>query len=80
MAVRRPNGRAVPLYAWWKGQKLGIVEARKQIYIPYLQDLYRQSPIYKQLLQYPPFAKISVHIKLQNKFPVGDCFLHRGHV
>lgn len=51
MAVRRPNGRAVPLYAWWKGQKLGIIEARKQIYIPYLQDLYRQSPIYKQLLE-----------------------------
>jgi hypothetical protein len=36
-AVRRPNGRAIPLYAWFKGQKLNIIEARRQIYIPYLQ-------------------------------------------
>lgn len=50
-AVRRPNGYAIPQYAWWKGQKLGIVEARKQIYIPLLQDLYRKSPAYVELLK-----------------------------
>lgn len=75
-AVRRPNGRAVPLYAWWprrlwrgesKGSKdldinldpqgnstthvkLGVIEARKQIYIPYLQELYRKHPAYQSLL------------------------------
>lgn len=50
-AVRRPNGYAIPQYAWWKGQKLGIVEARKQIYIPLLQELYRKSPTYVELLK-----------------------------
>jgi len=48
-AVRRPNGRNIPLYAWWHGKKLGIVEARKEIYIPYLQTLYRAHPVYKKL-------------------------------
>jgi len=37
--IRRPNGRAIPLYAWWNGQKLSVIEARKQIYIPELQKL-----------------------------------------
>lgn len=50
-AVRRPNGRAIPLYAWWEGEKLGVVEARKRIYIPYLQELYRKHPVYQQLLE-----------------------------
>lgn len=50
LPVRRPNGKIAPLYAWWKGQKLGIVEARKQIYIPYLQQLYRAHRVYQQLL------------------------------
>jgi len=49
--VRRPNGRAIPLYAWWGGKKLGIVEARKQIYIPYLQKLYRMELAYQKLLE-----------------------------
>jgi len=49
--VRRPNGKNIPLYAYWKGKKLGIVEARKQIYIPYLQYLYRSHPTYKKLLE-----------------------------
>ena len=73
-AVRRPNGRAVPLYAWWPRRratttttthkpvvsndlnpqgdyvKLGVIEARKQIYIPFLQELYRKHPAYQSLL------------------------------
>jgi len=48
--VRRPNGRTVPLYAFWEGERLGIVEARKRIYIPYLQALYRAHPTYTALL------------------------------
>ena len=49
--VRRPNGRNIPLYAFWGGKKLDIVKARKEIYIPHLQELYRASPIYQDLLK-----------------------------
>ncbi len=49
-AVRRPNGYEKPLYAWWEGEKLGVIEARKRIYIPFLQELYRAHPAYQQLL------------------------------
>jgi len=49
--VRRPNGKAIPLYAYWNGQKLNTVDARKQIYIPYLKQLYRANPVYQKLLQ-----------------------------
>ncbi|MBX9636970.1 MAG: hypothetical protein K2Q45_05405 [Nitrosomonas sp.] len=49
-AVRRPNGRAIPLYAWFEGEKLDVIEARKRIYIPYLQALYRKSKVYQELL------------------------------
>jgi hypothetical protein len=48
-AVRRPNGKIAPLYAWWQGKKLGIIESRKQIYIPYLQALYRNHPVYQRI-------------------------------
>lgn len=50
LPVRRPNGKKVPLYSWWKGQKLGVIESRKNIYIPYLQQLYRNHPTYQKLL------------------------------
>jgi hypothetical protein len=50
LPIRHPNGKAIPLYAWWKGQKLGVVEMRKQIYIPFLQAIYRQHPVYQQIL------------------------------
>ena len=51
LPVRRPNGRAVPLYAYWKGNKLDTVEGRRQIYIPYLKELYRANPTYLKLLE-----------------------------
>ncbi|MFS8159207.1 MAG: hypothetical protein ACMG6E_03165 [Candidatus Roizmanbacteria bacterium] len=50
-AVRRPNGKAVPLYAWWQGHKLDIIEARKAIYIPYYQSLLREHEVYQALLK-----------------------------
>jgi hypothetical protein len=50
-AIRRPNGWQKPLYAWHQGQKLGVVEARKQLYIPELQKLYRAHPTYQALLK-----------------------------
>lgn len=49
--IRRPNGRAIPLYAWWNGKKLSVIEARKEIYIPELQKLYRNDPTYQKLLE-----------------------------
>lgn len=49
--VRRPNGRAKPLYAWWNEEKLDVVQARKAIYIPELQKLYRAHPVYQKLLE-----------------------------
>ncbi len=48
--IRRPNGYAKPLYAWWEGEKLDVVQARKRIYIPGLQKLYRAHPQYQRLL------------------------------
>ena len=38
------------MYAYWKGEKLDTVESRRQIYIPYLQELYRAHPVYLKLL------------------------------
>lgn len=49
-AVRRPNGKNVPLYAYWNNEQLDVIEARKKIYIPYLQAAYRAHPVYKELL------------------------------
>jgi len=49
-AIRRPNGYEKPLYAWHNQQKLNVVEARKQLYIPELQRLYRAHPVYQKLL------------------------------
>jgi hypothetical protein len=51
MPVRRPNGKAIPLYSFWNGERLGVVESRKQIYIHYLQQLYRAHPVYMELLE-----------------------------
>lgn len=48
--VRRPNGRHVPLYHFFQGEQLGLVEARKRIYIPYLQALYRAHPVYQKIM------------------------------
>lgn len=34
-ASRYPKGKgARPLYHWWAGEKLGLIEARKKIYVP----------------------------------------------
>ncbi len=49
--VRRPNGYVKPLYAWWEGERLDVVQARKRIYIPGLQKMYRAHPQYQKLLE-----------------------------
>jgi len=51
LPVRRPNGKNIPLYAYWNGEKLDTVESRKQIYIPYAKELYRANPVYLKLLE-----------------------------
>ena len=50
LPVRRPNGKHIPLYSYWNGKKLGVIDSRKEIYIPYLKKLYRDNAIYKKLL------------------------------
>ena len=55
--VRRPNGKAIPEYAWWLNEetgeyeKLDTVEGRRQIYIPILKELYRKHPVYQKMLE-----------------------------
>jgi hypothetical protein len=51
LPVRRPNGKAVPLYSYFQGEKLGLVEARKKIFIHYLKMIYRKTPTYQELLK-----------------------------
>lgn len=44
-AHRYPMGKgAVPLYTWFKGQKLDYVEARKQLYIPLYLNMLSHIP------------------------------------
>lgn len=51
-AVRYPMGKgAVPLYSYWKGEKLDYVEARKRIYIPLYIKTVIQTSAYKTLQQ-----------------------------
>jgi hypothetical protein len=49
-AVRHPNGRAIPVFAFYNNERLGVVEARKKIYIPMLQKIYRKHPDYHKIL------------------------------
>lgn len=51
LPVRRPNGKAVPLYSYFQGEKLNLIEARKKIYIHYLKMIYRKTPTYLELLK-----------------------------
>lgn len=51
-AVRYPMGKgAVPLCSVWGNQKLGYIDARKQIYGPLYRDLVVKTPGFKQLVQ-----------------------------
>lgn len=50
LPVRRPNGRNIPEYTWFNGEKLDLIAARKRVYIPYYQRLLRAHPVYQQLL------------------------------
>ena len=47
---RYPMGKgARPLYSLWNGQRLGYVEARKQIYVPLYAQLVVQTEAYRRL-------------------------------
>jgi hypothetical protein len=60
--VRRPNGREIPICHYWKGRHLSLVEARMEIYIPFLQQLYRKHPVYKLLLDRVYYGKENILI------------------
>jgi hypothetical protein len=49
-AVRYPMGKgARPLYSYWDGQKLGYIDARKQIYGPLYGEAVQQTAGWKTL-------------------------------
>jgi hypothetical protein len=49
-AHRYPMGKgAKPEYAWWDGEKLGYLEARKRIYVPLYARAVRKTDAYKKL-------------------------------
>ncbi len=49
-AHRYPMGKgAKPEYAWWNGEKLGYIEARKRIYVPLYASSVRKTVAYKKL-------------------------------
>lgn len=49
-AVRYPMGRGIaPLYAYWDGERLGYVEARRRIYIPLYSRAVRSTAAYGTL-------------------------------
>ena len=51
-AHRYPMGKgALPLYSWWDGEKLGYVEARKQIYCPLYAGAVLKTAAWKKLKQ-----------------------------
>jgi len=63
-AIRFPMGRgAKPLHAWWDGQQLGYIDARKQIY----------APLYAQAVQKTAgFAKLKKLHKTEKRIILRD--------
>lgn len=50
-AHRYPMGRgARPEYSWWKGKRLGYIEARKSIYIPLYSEAVKKTEAYNNLV------------------------------
>jgi hypothetical protein len=94
-AHRYPLGRdRKPLYAWWKGEKLGYIEARKKIYIPlYIQAVLKREAFIKlkqlhkerdlALFDYdgymsPLFEKSMEEIINDSSKPMGHAFILKG--
>lgn len=49
-AHRYPKGKnSVPLYSYWDGNRLGYIEARKQIYIPLYSKAVKQTYAFEKL-------------------------------
>lgn len=52
IAHRYPMGKGkLPLYSFWKGQKLDYIKARKEIYIPLYLDCVLKTDAFKKLLK-----------------------------
>jgi hypothetical protein len=57
-AQRYPMGKnKKPLYSLWEGEKLGYIEARKQIYIPLYKQAVENTDSFKYLQQLYRFEK-----------------------
>jgi hypothetical protein len=51
-AHRYPMGKQIkPLYAWWAGERLGYIEARKKIYIPLYSKAVVKTEAFRMLQQ-----------------------------
>ena len=51
-ADRYPMGKgARPLYSWWRGKKLGYIDARKEIYMPLYINAVARSDAWTQLVE-----------------------------
>ena len=49
-AYRYPKGKgAKPLFAWWGGEKLDYIEARKKIYCPLYAKAVERTPAFRKL-------------------------------
>jgi len=49
-AIRYPMGKGkIPLCSLWEGERLGYIEARKKIYIPFYRDLVKKTDAFFQL-------------------------------
>lgn len=60
-AHRYPMGKKVkPLYAWWEGEKLGYIEARKKIYIPLYTQAVVKTEAFKRLQQLHKEANLAL--------------------
>lgn len=52
-AVRYPMGKgAKPLYSWWRGKKLGYIQARKEIYVPLYTKAVLDSGYFEALVNF----------------------------
>lgn len=51
-AIRYPKGKgAIPEFSYWDGERLGLVEARKKIYIPKYKEAMANVPQFQKLKQ-----------------------------
>jgi len=60
-AHRYPMGKgSIPLYSWWKGEKLGYIDARKKIYASIYAEYVQKTISFRELKEVYDSGKIVV--------------------